>query len=335
MNLHKCFGRRTGGIGEAGETGDTGPASRARLRVGPWAALAAALLVAPVWSAAAPTVTIAEGNSSIISAGQAYQALPGVRLGGCELLRTGARAFLQIEFDDGSAIATGHEGSSLMVDVPGGEPGKARLHVLLSGWAKLSVPEAAGQAPHRLSTPRFDVFVDHGVVVVHVDERSGELFVERGSVRVQVPGDTAREVSAAAGRFVTSSAVARDFTASRVATSTFLVAMPAAFRDTLPLRFKAFQAREVARVAAGGAGAPGPMAMPLLPALHACSSSDDSPLRHVQRALQRLGFALGAADGIIGPRTEAALRAFQVQRGLPPTGQADEATLRALGVERR
>ncbi|MHA7814917.1 MAG: lytic murein transglycosylase [Pseudohaliea sp.] len=52
-----------------------------------------------------------------------------------------------------------------------------------------------------------------------------------------------------------------------------------------------------------------------------------------QEALNALGLDAGTADGIIGSRTRAALRAFQLEQGLPADGYPDPATLTAL--ERR
>lgn len=50
----------------------------------------------------------------------------------------------------------------------------------------------------------------------------------------------------------------------------------------------------------------------------------------MQRALARLGFEVGPIDGSIGPRTEAALRAFQNRYGLTVDGVAGRATRTAL-----
>lgn len=57
------------------------------------------------------------------------------------------------------------------------------------------------------------------------------------------------------------------------------------------------------------------------------------PLDQVKGAQQRLnnlGFDCGATDGNLGPKTEAALKEFQTEANLPPTGKLDEATKKAL-----
>jgi S1-C subfamily serine protease len=54
----------------------------------------------------------------------------------------------------------------------------------------------------------------------------------------------------------------------------------------------------------------------------------------VQRALGALGYDTGGADGQIGPRTQAAIAAFQRDRNLPATGLLDGETLAALRAAR-
>lgn len=51
----------------------------------------------------------------------------------------------------------------------------------------------------------------------------------------------------------------------------------------------------------------------------------------VQARLNHLGYACGAADGVLGPRTRRALLAFQLARKIPVTGEADAATRDELG----
>jgi hypothetical protein len=56
-------------------------------------------------------------------------------------------------------------------------------------------------------------------------------------------------------------------------------------------------------------------------------------LSRMQQALVERGHLVGGADGIFGPRTEAALRAFQQEQELEETGVADSATIVRLLVE--
>jgi peptidoglycan hydrolase-like protein with peptidoglycan-binding domain len=53
----------------------------------------------------------------------------------------------------------------------------------------------------------------------------------------------------------------------------------------------------------------------------------------VQERLGEAGFDPGSADGVAGRRTQSALRAFQVARGLSASGELDGPTLMALGIE--
>ncbi len=59
----------------------------------------------------------------------------------------------------------------------------------------------------------------------------------------------------------------------------------------------------------------------------------DARVEAVQRRLAELGYDAGVADGLMGPRTRAAIRALQSDRGLTQSGRIDAATLAALGLE--
>lgn len=50
----------------------------------------------------------------------------------------------------------------------------------------------------------------------------------------------------------------------------------------------------------------------------------------IQRELARRGYYGGPANGVLGVRTVAAIRAFERAAGLPPSGEASEATLKAV-----
>jgi hypothetical protein len=58
----------------------------------------------------------------------------------------------------------------------------------------------------------------------------------------------------------------------------------------------------------------------------------DSTVRKAQTALNDQGYNAGAVDGRLGPSTQSAVRSFQAKSGLTETGNLDDPTLKALGV---
>jgi peptidoglycan hydrolase-like protein with peptidoglycan-binding domain len=50
----------------------------------------------------------------------------------------------------------------------------------------------------------------------------------------------------------------------------------------------------------------------------------------MQERLNEMGYKLGAVDGVSGPRTVEALKKFQSDNKLPPTGTIDPETIRKL-----
>jgi peptidoglycan hydrolase-like protein with peptidoglycan-binding domain len=50
------------------------------------------------------------------------------------------------------------------------------------------------------------------------------------------------------------------------------------------------------------------------------ATMDPATVRNVQAELQRRGYDVGPVDGRLGPRTEAAIRAFEQRNGLPVDG---------------
>ena len=61
-------------------------------------------------------------------------------------------------------------------------------------------------------------------------------------------------------------------------------------------------------------------------------AQNSQTVRDVQQALKQKGFEVGAVDGQMGPETQSALREFQQSQGLPQSGNLDQQTLTALGV---
>jgi len=61
-------------------------------------------------------------------------------------------------------------------------------------------------------------------------------------------------------------------------------------------------------------------------------SASDGNVRNAQAALNQQGYDVGAVDGQWGPNTQSAVRRYQAEHGLTPTGTLDSATRNALGV---
>lgn len=64
----------------------------------------------------------------------------------------------------------------------------------------------------------------------------------------------------------------------------------------------------------------------------AAGTASDETVRNAQSVLNARGYDAGAIDGLWGPNTQSALRRFQADRGLAPTGMLDDETRTALGV---
>ena len=58
----------------------------------------------------------------------------------------------------------------------------------------------------------------------------------------------------------------------------------------------------------------------------------DAFVMEMQADLTALGYYTGTVDGFYGPDTEAAVKAFQKDNGLPVTGEFDEATVNAINA---
>jgi hypothetical protein len=60
------------------------------------------------------------------------------------------------------------------------------------------------------------------------------------------------------------------------------------------------------------------------------SNTKDRGVSGAQGRLKNLGYAVGKVDGIMGPKTKAAIEAFQADEKLQTTGKLDEPTRKAL-----
>ena len=58
-------------------------------------------------------------------------------------------------------------------------------------------------------------------------------------------------------------------------------------------------------------------------------------IRDAQKTLRDLGYPAGPVDGIVGPRTRAALTRYQRAEGIPVTGRLDTETMARLDIHER
>ena len=194
---------------------------------------------------AAALVTIADGEATLIDGARTLVATEGLELGGESLLRTGADTrLLRLEWPDGTAADFGPD-THAMID-PGGfgkRAGRAPAVYLLRGWLKLSSLGAA--ATSGLLTPRIDLAPFKGALVVMATADETWVFAESGSGSVAERG--ARPPSNLAlkpGEVYQRSGAAKGTVASRP-TPGQMQRVPRGFRDSLPLRSKAFEGRSV------------------------------------------------------------------------------------------
>lgn len=76
----------------------------------------------------------------------------------------------------------------------------------------------------------------------------------------------------------------------------------------------------------------GAAALSLAFAASTAQAADKHEVQMAQETLKALGYKVGTPDGIVGPRTQQAVRAFQRTYGLAATGELDASTLSALSV---
>lgn len=62
------------------------------------------------------------------------------------------------------------------------------------------------------------------------------------------------------------------------------------------------------------------------------SQANSSVIKQAQQKLSAAGHDAGPADGLLGAKTQQALKDFQQAKGIDATGQLDQRTLTALGV---
>jgi hypothetical protein len=212
--------------------------------------LSLVLLLLPVPLAAQEigTLTRVEGNPRLIRGATVLRAAEGVRVDSGDIIETSNPGFVQLEFSGGTIVVLGDSSRLFLFSYPSGltasgsdkRTNPAEM-VLLSGWLKGETNEHAG--PYRFDSPLLAGATQGGTVVLHATPDAAEIFVESGAAsisEVRPDGSLGNSAEDAKGGQFFSRRKGTGVAADSRLSSTFLEAMPRAFRDTLPSRLARF-----------------------------------------------------------------------------------------------
>jgi len=196
--------------------------------------------------AAAPVgvVTILEGDAVLIRGLSKFTPAEGMRIDANDLLETGKKAFLRIEFTDGAIVDFGPS-SRAQLNLPSLRYGERAPLYLLTGWLKLSAGKLAAGTKGSVASRSFDLIGVSGQAVERAERGNGAVFAEDGAVRVvDRRHGGAMPVGLGSGDYL----ALRGTDAARVEREPprdFVAALPRAFEDRLPSRLALFRDREV------------------------------------------------------------------------------------------
>jgi hypothetical protein len=193
----------------------------------------------------APTITILEGNAAILRGGSRLAAAEGVRMQVDDVLETASWAFLRLEYASGPILDLG-PGTGLMLGSYASTGNARPALYLLDGWLKLTGRGETGSQVVSVASPRMDLTDLKGVSVMHVGVDTSMVFIESGQARVLDRRlRSGSRVKLRGGEYV-------EFEGNKVPvpapkpSAAFVAAVPAPFRDSLPVRLPVFAERSVA-----------------------------------------------------------------------------------------
>jgi hypothetical protein len=159
----------------------------------------------------------------------------GLALKNEDIIETAPGAFVQIEFEGGDRLGVG-ENTRLMLlpRLPHEALSPPPRVYLLQGWLKITAAEnRAATTVYRL--PEVDVWSPPATLVLQSNPPDLAVFVESGSVKLQVRNSHQAGVPVLAGQYGSGQPSAKWSVAARP-TAEFIQRIPVPFRDTLPAR---------------------------------------------------------------------------------------------------
>lgn len=204
------------------------------------------LLPAPAPEPNVGLVTLLEGPLRVIRNTELLGAVEGMGLRQGDILESGDKGFVQMEFAGGAIVALGPSTRLYLLRVPrsgSGKTGGATELVLLNGWLK----GESNNASLLYESPSVAASASTGTVIVHRDDDGCSVFVESGTAILSgvSPDGTLRQPQPGkAGQFFSCRA---DKTLGSVPrpTAQFVESLPRAFRDTLPPRAAHFGGKSI------------------------------------------------------------------------------------------
>ena len=194
------------------------------------------------------TITILEGEATLVRGTTRYLLAEGVRLQEGDIVHTADKALVRIEFGDGSMLDLG-PGVRLLTSGSAARAAQAESgwrHTLLAGLMKLTCGKEA-KTSHQVSTPQITLTTANAVAVVQSSGADASLFVESGEARITevAPKGGAASVRAKGGDFYARKGGQKGVVAPRPPQA-FISALPRGFLDTIPSRSARFKDRQVA-----------------------------------------------------------------------------------------
>ncbi len=194
------------------------------------------------------TITIIEGNALIYRDAGRLLAGEGVRLEPGDIVQTDESTLMQVEMPDRTVLQFGPK-TRAMLEAGGGRFKTPPWVYLMDGWCKVSGLNSGTDAQSGIDfrSRLLDIPAGRGVMVVRSSASDTSLFVERGALRVQErqPHGKSQVVSLNAGAYYRRMGHERGEVNGPGIESSFLAALPRAFRDSLPQRLDRYRDADI------------------------------------------------------------------------------------------
>ena len=206
-------------------------------RLLPGVLLSLVLAVPGAFAADVGIVSIVEGPARVLRETTWYKLIPGARLQEGDILVAKGAGQVQVETAGGSAFNLGLPGMLFAAVVPAaGEKSAGPIEIALpDGWLKLAAPATSGG--FRVQFAAASLLAVEGIVVMHAQPSTIELFVEAGGAKLSDGGvggaKSPPSTELKAGEYAALSAD-RPPRFERRAPSTFVSGIPRHLIDPLP-----------------------------------------------------------------------------------------------------